>query len=88
MPQSRKDTLIRFSQWWTQTSNQEDLEQWLSIKGIGPWTADYARMRGLGDPDVWLGSDLGIKKQLSGQPWQTEKAAPWRSYMTLQLWHQ
>jgi len=88
MPQSRKDTLIRFSQWWMQTSNQEDIEQWLSIKGIGLWTADYARMRGLGDPDVWLGSDLGVKKQLSGQHWQTEKAAPWRSYLTLQLWHQ
>ena len=29
--------------------------------GIGPWTADYVRMRGLGDPDVFLPTDLGVK---------------------------
>lgn len=89
-PQSRKDTLIRFSQWYQQSANPEDISQWLSIKGIGPWTADYAKMRGLGDPDVWLGSDLGVKKVLAetDQNLQSDKASPWRSYLTLQLWNQ
>ena len=90
MPQSRKDTLIRFAQWWLQAENPQDTQQWLKIKGIGPWTADYARMRGLGDPDVWLGSDLGVNNALTnaGSTIQSEDASPWRSYLTLQLWNQ
>ena len=36
----------------------------LSLPGIGGWTASYVRMRALGDPDVFLDSDLGIKKAL------------------------
>jgi AraC family transcriptional regulator of adaptative response / DNA-3-methyladenine glycosylase II len=45
-------------------------------------------MRGLGDPDIWLAGDAGIKNALQ----QTELALtaesgrPWRSYLTLQLW--
>ena len=30
----------------------------------GRWTADYLLMRAVGDPDVYLGSDLGIKHAL------------------------
>lgn len=66
-------------------------EQWLGIKGIGPWTVNYARMRGLGDSDIWLAGDLGVQKALA----RTENAkadnqtlAPWRSYATFQLWFQ
>ena len=33
----------------------------LDVPGIGPWTADYVLMRGLGDPDVFLPTDLGVK---------------------------
>ena len=29
--------------------------------GIGPWTAAYISMRGLGDPDVMLAGDLGVR---------------------------
>lgn len=64
-------------------------EQWLTIKGIGPWSVNYAKLRGLSEPDIWLAGDLGIKKALQ----QTNSAvddlnllAPWRSYATLQLW--
>jgi len=39
-----------------------DPNQWLLLKGIGPWTVDYAQLRGLSDPDIYLGGDLGIKK--------------------------
>ncbi|MGI9645375.1 MAG: AlkA N-terminal domain-containing protein, partial [Ilumatobacteraceae bacterium] len=31
-----------------------------AVKGIGPWTAQYVAMRGLGDPDVFLDTDLGV----------------------------
>ena len=37
----------------------------LDVPGIGPWTADYVLMRGLGDPDVFLDADLGVKHALS-----------------------
>ncbi|MBN2621847.1 MAG: DNA-3-methyladenine glycosylase 2 family protein [Acidimicrobiales bacterium] len=36
----------------------------LDLRGIGPWTASYIRMRGLGDPDVVLTTDLGVRHAL------------------------
>lgn len=66
-------------------------QRWLSIKGIGPWTVNYARMRGLGESDIWLAGDLGIQKALvRNQQTAADNAglAPWRSYATFQLWCQ
>ena len=34
----------------------------LAIAGIGPWTAQYVAMRALGDPDVMLATDLGVRR--------------------------
>ncbi|MDX6495878.1 MAG: AraC family transcriptional regulator [Gaiellales bacterium] len=62
----------------------------LALPGIGPWTADYISMRAMGDTDVLLGTDLGVRKSADrlgvdladGCPdW-----APWRSYATHHLW--
>jgi AraC family transcriptional regulator of adaptative response / DNA-3-methyladenine glycosylase II len=62
----------------------------LQLAGIGPWTADYLRMRAISDPDVLLAGDLGVRTAArslgvdldSGRPdW-----APWRSYATHHLW--
>ena len=61
-----------------------------AVPGIGPWTADYVVMRALGDPDVLLATDLGVRRAArsldldlsGGRPdW-----APWRSYATHHLW--
>jgi 3-methyladenine DNA glycosylase/8-oxoguanine DNA glycosylase len=38
--------------------------QLLALRGIGPWTADYVVMRGLGHPDVFLANDLGVRHAL------------------------
>ncbi|HEY9294284.1 MAG TPA: AlkA N-terminal domain-containing protein [Microlunatus sp.] len=61
----------------------------LELPGIGPWTAGYIAMRGLGDPDVLLTEDLVIRRELGrrgldvgGHP----EWAPWRSYATMRLW--
>jgi AraC family transcriptional regulator of adaptative response / DNA-3-methyladenine glycosylase II len=62
----------------------------LAVPGIGPWTADYLLMRAMGDPDVLLFSDLGVRKAAEslgldltgGRP----EWAPWRSYATFHLW--
>jgi AraC family transcriptional regulator, regulatory protein of adaptative response / DNA-3-methyladenine glycosylase II len=66
-----------------------------SIKGIGPWTVAYVRMRALGDPDAFLPGDLALRRSLErlGQP-VDERAAtaasqrwrPYRSYAMLHLW--
>ncbi|MCS3841854.1 DNA-3-methyladenine glycosylase 2 family protein [Microbacterium sp. AK031] len=67
----------------------------LAMPGIGPWTADYVRMRVIGDPDVFLPGDVAVRAgaAASGLPadpkpltaW-TERTAPWRSYLTAHLW--
>jgi AraC family transcriptional regulator of adaptative response / DNA-3-methyladenine glycosylase II len=65
------------------------------IRGIGDWTVSYLRLRGFGDPDVFLSGDLGVRRALAtnGQlPKSTEleklaeRWRPWRSYAVLYLW--
>jgi AraC family transcriptional regulator of adaptative response / DNA-3-methyladenine glycosylase II len=73
----------------------------LAISGIGPWTAQYVAMRALGDPDVMLASDLGVRRGaaalgLTAALGLNDPArlathaqahwAPWRSYATIRLW--
>ena len=105
MPESRKQTLRRLAQYYvdhrighqysvdnqcTSSEGPADPNQWLQLKGIGPWTIDYAKMRGASDPDIYLGGDLGVKKALLklNDHVDTALAAPWRSYLTFQLWRQ
>ncbi|HCO03552.1 MAG TPA: AraC family transcriptional regulator, partial [Actinobacteria bacterium] len=33
----------------------------LALPGIGPWTASYIAMRALGDPDVFMPTDVGVR---------------------------
>lgn len=89
MPDSRRQTLRRFAAHIAEQGEQTDPTSWLALKGIGPWTVDYVRLRGLSEPDVFLGSDLGVKKALvqRGLDLDPEQAAPWRSYLTFQLWN-
>lgn len=69
--------------------------QLLELPGIGPWTAEVIAMRGLGDPDAFPSSDLGVRiaAQQLGIPAEprplTEHSMqwrPWRSYATQHLW--
>lgn len=67
----------------------------LALRGIGPWTVGYIAMRGLRDPDMFLASDLGVRKALAGlgqnpDPGAAERLArrwaPYRSYAVQHLW--
>ncbi|MET7639960.1 AlkA N-terminal domain-containing protein [Streptomyces sp. NPDC005438] len=67
----------------------------LELPGIGPWTASYVRMRALGDPDVFLPTDLGVRHALEGlghpgTPAEARRMSarwrPWRSYALHHLW--
>jgi AraC family transcriptional regulator of adaptative response / DNA-3-methyladenine glycosylase II len=70
-------------------------ETLLALPGIGPWTADYIALRALGDPDVFLPTDLGVRRgaKALGLPddpktlaAHAERWRPWRSYATIRLW--
>jgi AraC family transcriptional regulator of adaptative response / DNA-3-methyladenine glycosylase II len=39
--------------------------QLLALRGIGPWTASYIRMRALSDPDAFLPGDVGVLDALA-----------------------
>jgi len=69
--------------------------QLLALPGVGPWTAEVIAMRGLGDPDAFPASDLGLQlaaKQLGLPTHQraliqrSARWRPWRSYATQHLW--
>ncbi len=86
MPESRKQTLIRLAAYYVDHPDA-DPEDWLALKGIGPWTVEYTKMRGLGNTDIWLDTDLGIKKALDIFPRiDPDKASPWRTYLTFNMW--
>ncbi|MCF6219178.1 MAG: helix-turn-helix domain-containing protein [Gammaproteobacteria bacterium] len=90
IPASRKQTLHHLAQHYLSHPSPDDPLQWLALKGVGAWTVDYAKLRGLSDPDIYLAGDLGVKKAAlkAGLSLDPQQAAPWRSYLTLQLWSQ
>ena len=67
----------------------------VELAGIGAWTAQYVALRALGDPDVLLPTDLGVRRGAAalGLPddpvalvQHAREWAPWRSYATIRLW--
>ena len=66
------------------------------VEGIGPWTAHYVALRGLGEPDAFPASDLGLRKALAPRGKaplseaellkRAERWRPWRGYAAIHLW--
>jgi len=103
MPMSRAATVIRVAE--AIADGRVDLspsadrvaaaEQLLAVKGIGPWTAAIVAMKALGDPDVFAGGDLALRRVatelgLPSDAADLDAAAvrwrPWRSYAMHHLW--
>lgn len=103
MPAARRDTLVRLA--GAIASGAIDLgagadwdlarHQLAALPGIGPWTVELIAMRGLGDPDAFTPTDLGVRQAaaalgLPGSPAAlTRRAAawrPWRGYAVQYLW--
>ncbi len=69
----------------------------MSVKGIGPWTANYIAMRALRDPDAFPAADLALLKaynKFNGDAVSaaellsvSEKWRPWRGYAAMYLWN-
>lgn len=68
------------------------IERLCSVKGIGPWTANYIAMRTMGHTDAFLETDAGIKHALpdlspAERAALAEQWSPWRSYAVMSLWN-
>ncbi|MBL1097609.1 AlkA N-terminal domain-containing protein [Streptomyces coffeae] len=62
----------------------------LALRGIGPWTAGYLRMRALGDPDVLLAGDVAVRagaRRAGVRLEDAESWRPWRSYAMHHCWN-
>jgi AraC family transcriptional regulator of adaptative response / DNA-3-methyladenine glycosylase II len=77
------------------SDSEELVGKLTALPGIGPWTAAYVAMRALGNPDVFLGTDLAVRRGaralgLPDDPKTLEAHAacwrPWRSYAVIRLW--
>ncbi|MFJ5222366.1 AlkA N-terminal domain-containing protein [Streptomyces sp. NPDC088400] len=70
-------------------------EQLIALPGFGPWTVEVIAMRGLGDPDAFVPTDLGVRRAAAGLGLPSTPAAltaraaawrPWRAYAVQYLW--
>ncbi|MGV0746071.1 DNA-3-methyladenine glycosylase 2 family protein [Mycolicibacterium sp. XJ870] len=103
MPQSRKRTVTALVRALAEGDLTLDpgcdwdraREQLLALPGVGPWTAEVIALRGLGDPDAFPATDLGVRLAAEQLGLPTEPAAltthsarwrPWRAYATQHLW--
>jgi AraC family transcriptional regulator, regulatory protein of adaptative response / DNA-3-methyladenine glycosylase II len=97
MPSSRRETIRQLSEavidgnveLHVGADPERTREQLLAVRGIGPWTADYVIMRGLGHPDRFLDTDLGVRHALARLGVESARSsswAPWRSYAVHHLW--
>ena len=60
-----------------------------AVPGVGPWTVELIAMRGLGDPDAFPATDLGVARALGRLGLTADEASrwrPWRSYAVQYLW--
>jgi AraC family transcriptional regulator of adaptative response / DNA-3-methyladenine glycosylase II len=87
MPESRRQTLAALARHVAQYGHDKP-EDWLKLKGIGPWTINYARLRGLSQPDCFLSTDLIVKKAWATLPEAKDDCfSPWGSYATFHCWN-
>jgi AraC family transcriptional regulator of adaptative response / DNA-3-methyladenine glycosylase II len=104
MPERRQDTLKRMSRsvadghivLAADSGLSDFVHRMTLIPGIGPWTAHYIAMRGLGEPDAFPAGDLGLLRALAREgrkstPRQALERAehwrPWRAYGATYLWN-
>jgi len=97
MPRARGEAVVRLASALASgdlalhpgADRDEATARLLALPGIGPWTANYVRMRALFDPDAFLPTDAGVLralKALGGALADARSWHPWRSYATHHLW--
>ena len=72
------------------TASEQFISQLADIKGIGPWTQNYMRLRVAKDVDAFPHNDWVVLKQLQTTPakalTQSEDWRPWRAYALMHIW--
>ena len=103
MPAARRDTIRALAQAVAGgqlhlepgADREESVARLLALPGVGEWTAGYVAMRAIGDPDVFLPTDVAVRRgaRALGLPdspralaAHTERWRPWRSYALMRLW--
>jgi AraC family transcriptional regulator of adaptative response / DNA-3-methyladenine glycosylase II len=88
MPRTRIRTLRGLAAADPPLAAPADAAALTDLWGVGPWTAAYVALR-LGDPDVFLPTDVAVLKalgRLGATVADAERWAPARSAATLHLW--
>jgi DNA-3-methyladenine glycosylase II len=77
---------------------EEARRRLLALRGIGPWSAEYAMMRAVGDPDACPFEDIGLRNAITSEYGLAHQATvaetqrisaawrPFRAYATFYLW--
>lgn len=70
--------------------HEELVASLVSLRGIGPWSAEYIALR-LGEPDAFPAGDLHLRRMLDASNDRTAIARaapwrPWRAYAAMHLW--
>ncbi|WP_051326430.1 DNA-3-methyladenine glycosylase 2 [Aliagarivorans taiwanensis] len=88
VPGARREALRRLAGYCAEHGDANP-DDWLALKGIGPWTVNYVKLRAGHCRDIFLDSDLGVKNALKQQKLSLSavQVSPWGSYATFQLWH-
>ncbi len=95
MPRSRARAVVACAGAVAQDGALPEREQLLALPGVGPWTTDYVDLRCRRDPDVFLPTDLAVRRVLeqSGLAATPRAAtalaagwAPYRSTALIHLW--
>jgi AraC family transcriptional regulator of adaptative response / DNA-3-methyladenine glycosylase II len=94
MPRSRKRSLRALCEYMQAAPEPDSTDELAALPGVGPWTCAMITMRGLGDPDAFPATDLGLARAANslgcatgsrGQP-EHESWRPWRAYAANLLW--
>ena len=93
LTRSRAETLYRLACYFSQRgrlfqspseNSSKICSELLELKGIGPWTVNYLRMRGFRQDNVLLAGDLVVDRKLGGL---RRDYGEFASYATMHLWN-
>ncbi len=89
---------LPLAEWLLTLPVDEIREQLLGVRGIGPWTVNYALLRGFGWLDGSLHGDVAVRRKLKSLLASPEKVSeaqardwlaqfsPWRALVAAHLW--
>ena len=98
MPGNRGKAISTLARWVDDTghalleghASESFVEGLGAIKGIGPWTQNYMRLRVVKDVNAFPHNDWVVLKQLKTTPARALKLAecwcPWRAYALMHIW--